>query len=179
MLPGQVRGVVLLRNAGFTATEWVSLSADVVRGRIRGRVCRGTETWLRDRAAKQIRDRRSSPPNNLGQTITREAQRDSKRPRKLHEAYCEIEDGALRHDEGLNNEVLALEEFLAAAEGDMTMADRTWAAARQLLDDIQRAQRLLSCRAAAIPQGKRLAKGGRWSAKGTRGPMIPSPQRLP
>ena len=81
----------------------------------------------RDRAAKQERDRRSSPPNNLGQTITREAQRDSKRPRKLHEAYYETEDAALRHDEGLDNEdVLALEEFLAAAEGDMTMADRTW-----------------------------------------------------
>ena len=95
----------------------------------------------RDRAAKQERDRRSSPPNNLGQTITREAQRDSKRPRKLHEAYYETEDAALRHDEGLDNEdVLALEEFLAAAEGDMTMADRTWAAARQLLDDIQRAR---------------------------------------
>ena len=114
----------------------------MVRGRIRGRVCRGTETWLLGTAPRNRNVTAEAAHRTIsGKQSHARLSRIPRRPRKLHEAYYEIEDGALRHNEGLNNEdVLPLEEFLAAAEGDMTMADRTWAAARQLLDDIQRAR---------------------------------------
>ena len=72
-------------------------------------------------------------------------------------------------------------QTVAAAEGDLSQADRTWAAARQLLNDPQKAPRVASGRLSGRHsvwqnQGKKEVVGHQ---TGTRVPGRASPPRLP
>ena len=52
------------------------------------------------------------------------------------EVFYETEESSLVHEEDLDNDdVLALEEYVAATERDMSQANRTWSEARQPLND--------------------------------------------
>ena len=56
-------------------------------------------------------------------------------------AFFETEESSLALQEDLNSDdVLAMEEYVAATERDMSQANRTWSEARQPLNDILNAR---------------------------------------
>ena len=132
----------------------------------------------RDPAAKQETHTQQRPSQHSSETPHAKFGGVS---REFAEMECETKEGALVLEEEFDNDdVLALEECVAATEDDMSMANRTWEEARQLLHHIQKARRVCPVVGlVAIPSGKSRGKGGRGAAQGTLGTLSHPPPRFP
>ena len=141
-------GVLLWRNAEITATARASFSECGRGWRLeqRYRACRLLRgTWTdgdvaaRDWAANQERTRECGPSNVPRKHHVRSSasfQEECAETECEPEVFYETEESSLVHEEDLDNDdVLALEEYVAATERDMSQANRTWSEARQPLND--------------------------------------------
>ena len=127
-------------------SQWIETQEDLDHELMKVTLSDGDlTTW--DRVPKQERTRKSGPPNKSGKRLIYSSAggQGSAEAEFEHETYYEAETALVRLDTTPNNEgVLELEEYVAAQEGNMAVANRTPAAGRQLLNKFQAEARTFS-----------------------------------